>query len=49
MRFAFAWALLAAVVTARAEVRKVVFDSAAEHVFALKDLNAELPADWSGQ
>src|SRR5215475_8043126 len=46
MRIAVVLALLAAVVTGRAESKRVVFDGGAEHVFTAKDL--ELPSDWSG-
>jgi hypothetical protein len=40
--------LLAAAGTARGETRRVVFESAgAEHTWALKDVDPNLPADWS--
>ena len=42
-------ALLCCAGSAGAETRQVVFDGAvSEHKWALKDLNAELPSDWSG-
>jgi hypothetical protein len=48
MRIALVCALLAASTAGRAESKRVVFDSAAEHTFAWKELGAGLPADWSG-
>src|SRR5260370_32971830 len=40
--------LLAAAGSARGETRRAVFEGAgAEHTWALKDLDAGLPADWS--
>ena len=39
--------LLAAFALARGETRRVVFDSAAEHTWAVADLDPALPADWS--
>jgi len=47
-RYGILLTLLAAAGVARGEVRRVVFESAGtEHTWTLKDLDPELPADWS--
>ena len=47
VRFRITILLLAACAAASAENRRVVFDTPAEHSFPLRELAAELPADWS--
>lgn len=48
-KFLMAAVLMVGGAVAQAETKKVVFDSGGtEQILALKDLNPDLPADWSG-
>lgn len=47
--FALLFVLLPAVVVATAETRRAVFEGAtSQHKWVLKELNTDLPSDWSG-